>query len=217
MLPTFHYGIPGVFPQVRFTVCCHDPISPGEELCIPYVDVSAPRALRKSWLRNSYYFDSYCDCKRCTIPIVTDDDEEDSKDIKLDLIKTFSVIQHEQNFASIEKTFQNSSWFYQESGERYLQSLLDSIDPRSNYQNQMVTCQKALELASKLILSMRKKNVGWRILRFCLLKYKCAKLRLFLQFDDPVVAIQDLQECLEHYQVFYDESHEFLQDLQETL
>jgi hypothetical protein len=152
-----------------------------------------------------------------SIPIVTDDDEEDSKDIKLDLIKTFSVIQHEQNFASIEKTFQNSSWFYQESGERYLQSLLDSIDPRSNYQNQMVTCQKALELASKLILSMRKKNVGWRILRFCLLKYKCAKLRLFLQFDDPVVAIQDLQECLEHYQVFYDESHEFLQDLQETL
>jgi MYND finger/SET domain len=220
ILPTFQYGIPGTTPHIRFTVCCcQHPILPGNELCIPYMDVTAPQSLRKQWLQNSYYFD--CDCVRCTTTTTTDittTKEEES----LEIHKTLSLYKHEQNFLSMEQKFPASSWYYQESGERYLQALLDSIGgPNFTNQHTMTTCQQALELVYKLILPFKNQNKknqdGWRILRTCLLTYKCAKLRLFLQHDDPILAIQELQQCLATYQLFYDKNHEFLQELQETI
>jgi SET and MYND domain-containing protein len=57
-------------PNVRVThaagaaaVVADAPISPGDELCVAYVDVDAPRCARRAELRRSFFFE--CACPRC--------------------------------------------------------------------------------------------------------------------------------------------------------
>ena len=58
---TFAYGHRGIPPGL-FVTTCRDVVQ-GEELCIGYIDISAPSDVRKSELKDNYKFE--CNCDRC--------------------------------------------------------------------------------------------------------------------------------------------------------
>jgi flagellar biosynthesis/type III secretory pathway protein FliH len=56
-------GDPSDPPSHKITVIAREPITPGTELTITYVDPSLPRNVRRQALRDGYGF--WCECARC--------------------------------------------------------------------------------------------------------------------------------------------------------
>jgi hypothetical protein len=237
-IQTFIYGVKGKSPVVRLTVC-ESGIASNEEICISYIDNAVPRGHRQTLLQDTYYFQ--CCCQSCTIKqptglrcyscqsssVVAKDQEYHCQDCDATNFKDAkkkmenfprqptkkSSEEMRALFESFQSLFVESSWYYQECGDRYVQALLDEIGTCRDETDRMRLCHQALAVAEGLLLLPGK---GWRILRSTLLKYKCAKLRLFVQ-PDPRMAIGELQDCLHELLIFYPPDHELIHDLKATL
>ncbi|KAI2495655.1 methyltransferase [Fragilaria crotonensis] len=237
---TFVYGIEGILPAIRLTVCDENGITAGDEICISYIDSTAVRPSRQKMLQDAYYF--RCSCQRCActeeptglrcvscqdVFVVADAEgyrclscgETNFADAK-NLIQRFHHLREKATsdeylgmLESFEKIFLTSSWYFQECGDRCLQAILDDIGCCSSEADRMTLCRKALSLCERLLLSG---NKGSGVLRMTMLLYKCSKLRLYVQ-PDPSVAIGELQQCLQQLLVLYPPNHEVIIDLTATI
>jgi hypothetical protein len=113
-----------------------------------------------------------------------------------------------------------SSWYVQESGEKLLQAHLDRL---SEYQDDEVNQQKeahqALQLCEHLLKVEPEPNyvlTTSEFLRREQLKYKAAKLRLFVD-PDPRRSVQELQGVLFAVTPYYPSNHELVLGLQACL
>lgn len=141
------------------------------------------------------------------------------------------IINHFQDYSSdrLLKTYGNakqhcsmSSWYVQQSGEALLQSHLNNLsEHRGNPQGEQKAAWDALNLAGELLEGLD--NDGETLplttsefLRWQQLRYKAAKLRLFVE-PDPRQSIHELQDILSSLLVYYLKDHQLIVGLQATL
>ncbi|KAG7360859.1 methyltransferase UbiE family protein [Nitzschia inconspicua] len=125
-----------------------------------------------------------------------------------------------QIYLGLKENCKISSWFVQEAGEQLLQSHLDQLSKQyGNPQGEQKAAWQAFELAEKLLEGSEDPNMSlstseW--LRRQLLRYKAAKLRLFV-IPDPRQSIHELQEIFSSLLLYYPKDHELILGLQTTL
>jgi hypothetical protein len=122
-------------------------------------------------------------------------------------------------FSRFKVLFMSTSWYLQECGDKYLQAFLDEVSTSKTDQDRMRLCHEALSVAEELMSfssATATQEQPWKILRTILVKYKRAKLVLFVQ-PDPRMAIGELQDCLRELLVFYPDHHEIITGLKASL
>jgi hypothetical protein len=131
----------------------------------------------------------------------------------------------EEMYNAMKKVCYSYSWYVQQAGENLLQLRLEKLaessgDPEQEYKIAM----SALNLSEELLsgASLNGSNDRDRIsscstyLGQQQLRYKAAKLRLFLT-PDPREAVQELQDVLSNVSPYYHRDHEFVRGLQDCL
>ncbi|KAG7357042.1 methyltransferase UbiE family protein [Nitzschia inconspicua] len=125
-----------------------------------------------------------------------------------------------QIYLGLKQNCKMSSWFVQEAGEQLLQSHLDQLSEQyGNPQEEQKAAWQAFELAEKLLEGSEDPNMSlstseW--LRRQLLRYKAAKLQLFVM-PDPRQSIHELQQIFSSLLLYYPKDHELILGLQTTL
>ena len=115
---------------------------------------------------------------------------------------------------TIQSICSPTSWYSMEAGENLLQGLLTAMGRCQSESRRLGLCTTALDLVDGLLLSQG--NEDWRILKTTMLRYKGAKLRLFIQ-PDPLRALQDLQTCLAVFTQYYSANHEIVVGIKSSL
>lgn len=191
-LQTFNYGQKGRIPSLRLTTCEH--IDADQEICISYVDNLSPHVIRQNLLQESYYFN--CTCERCL--------EEE---------KNTSTSNEMPLCVSCHSTVCDNG---ESCNDCNLQLLIDEIGSCDSEPDRLKLCHEALALAEEMVKGRSTEQPAWQALRTSLLKFKCAKLRLFVQ-PDPRAAIGQLQECLQELLIFYPPNHELVRNVKDSL
>jgi SET domain len=117
-------------------------------------------------------------------------------------------------YITIQSICSPTSWYSTEAGENLLQGLLTAIGGCESESRRLGLCTAALELVDELLRTQG--NEDWRILKTNMLRYKGAKLRLFIQ-PDPIRALQDLQTCFAVFRHYYSASHEIVVGIKSSL
>jgi hypothetical protein len=130
-----------------------------------------------------------------------------------------SITEWRYCFSRFKVLFMNASWYLQECGDKYLQALLDEVSTCKTDQDRMQLCHESLAVAEELLslsTTTQEQQSSCRILRTTFIKYKRAKLLLFVQ-PDPRIAIGELQDCLRELLVFYPDHHEIIRGIKASL
>jgi hypothetical protein len=240
-LQTFMYGQPGKQPLLLITTC--SAVAADDEICISYVDALCPRKIRKEKLKESYYFECVCDrcldeesedklngfkcfCQRGSTvrlqatgeymcPECGNTSFSDALSVSEKLRnKSCCLNECKERYNTCRNLFSESSWYFVECSEQYLQALLDEVGRCESENDRLRICNQALQLCEEILENTDKES--WNLLRSALLKYKSAKLRLYIQ-PDPRQAIGNLQDCLRDLKVFYPENHEVIKGVKSCL
>lgn len=111
-----------------------------------------------------------------------------------------------------------SSWYFQESGEKLLQCLLNELSkPEVSSSEQEFVCKRALAVANDMVRGYDDTSEDdASVLREGLLRFKAARLRLFLEADPrrPIVEIQAVLLKLSRY---YPPNHPLVLYLRQSL
>jgi len=256
-LLTFPYGQAHRVPRVRVTAC--SPISKGEEICIPYIDVMRPREFRRQDLMEAYKF--FCTCPSCM------SDEIDSKMIglrcqrkkcsgigiqqpvvgkfrqvykcnqcgktdfhqgqqALDLFTKFTkppenptnrdVKQYASVYKNLKSLCSDSSCYVRASGENLLQCLLDSVSRCETSAELADVSARARKVARETIAAYEASDEPCLIGRICIMRFKAAKLSLFLE-RDPRKAIEELEGVLKDMKLYFPKNHEILMQVTDEI
>jgi hypothetical protein len=137
-----------------------------------------------------------------------------------------------RTYKSLKKICNMDSWYVQEAGENVLQYYLNELSmQRDNPLQEQQTAWRALKIAEELLVDDASSSSSSSLrtttkdtltvstsafLKYQQLRYKAAKLRLFL-IPDPRKSIHDLEIVLESLSPFFPSDHELIIGLKACL
>lgn len=240
-LQTFRFGASNL-PQLRLTTC--SAVAKSEEICISYIDNQAPRQLRQDNL-DSYGFECTCPycsdaeretrlvglkCQTCggmgRVDRVTNSWRCEScqaaiPELVLKAIQRFSDLDQSNLLQTVKQfhdTFRThcfpTSWYFQQSASSFIDLQLDY----------MQACQepsKKMQLAHSILLPLEvmlqnRTDDECAVLPTTLLRFKAAKVRLFLGLDLQR-ALQEMKSVNETLLLYFPPDHEILDEVRHTL
>jgi hypothetical protein len=240
-LQTYRYGVHEV-PRLRLTTCTS--IRPREEICISYIDSQVPRHLRHKKLI-PYGFECTCShcmdeeretrlvglkCQRCNgigrLDSITQTWRCESCQSFLPeeawkVTKAFSEIDRAVSQGELKHYYETfcahcfrSSWYYLNCASAIVDDRLGYMERCKEISEKMSSANTALEFLDAVLETPNDEE--WTVLHTNMLRFKAAKLRLFLG-SDIARGMQEMNVVHKTLLVYYPPDHEIFEEVRNTI